>query len=78
MPRIEQILCDCGCGQVRQPSNHWRMVRINKAGAWTICDWTEGLKNRSDVKYAAGQSCCHKMLDQFLSAPKAVEEKETE
>ena len=78
MPRIEQFICDCGCKTVRQPSNHWKMVRQNSKGEWIICDWREGLLKRSDVKYAAGQTCAHTLLDKYLSAPKAVDEKETE
>jgi hypothetical protein len=68
MPMIEQIQCDCGCNAIRQPSNHWRMVRKTKSGEWIISPWREGLKNHKDVKYAAGQACAHTLLDQFLSA----------
>ena len=70
MPKIESFVCDCGCNTVRLPSNHWRMVRMTKTGEWIICTWREGLKNRKDVKYVAGDECCHKLLSQFLSAPK--------
>lgn len=70
MPKIEQFYCDCGCNTVRQPSNHWKMVRRNKNGDWIICEWRESLANNPEVKYAAGQACAHTLLDQFLSAPR--------
>ena len=69
MPKIDQFVCDCGCGAVRQLSNHWRMLRI-KEKEWIICEWNEKMQNKPNVKYLAGQGCAHKMLDKFLSIPK--------
>ena len=77
MPKIDTYQCDCGCGVTRQPSNHWRMVRLSKDGAWSICDWRVGLEKRPDVKFVAGQDCAHKLLDKFLSAPRVGKEEET-
>ena len=67
MPKLMQFQCDCGCGTIRQPSNHWRMVRISRSG-WTISEWREEMQDDLDVKYVAGEECAHKMLSQFLSA----------
>lgn len=69
MPKVDQFICECGCGSVRQASNHWRMVRLTVNG-WTISNWREELQNDSEVKYVAGEQCAHKLLSQFLSAPK--------
>jgi hypothetical protein len=69
MPKIINFGCDCGCGTIRQPSNHWRMIRLNQNG-WTISDWREELQDDADVKYVAGEECAHKMLSQFLSGRK--------
>jgi len=70
VPKIIQFQCECGCKAIRQPSNHWRMVRLNKNGEWTISDWRDEWQDDPNVKYVAGQACAHALLDQFLSAPK--------
>ena len=70
MPKVIQFMCECGCKAIRQPSNHWRMVKLNIKGEWTIFDWREDMQDDSDVKYVAGQACAHALLDQFLSTPK--------
>lgn len=64
--KIQQYLCDCGCGSIRQKSNHWWMV-IGSECSWSICEWREDYETRGDVKHAAGQECAHKLLDQFMS-----------
>ena len=74
MPLIKQFQCDCGCGVVRQPSNHWRMVRTNRNGEWVICEWRESLQGRAGVKYVAGEECAHKMLSRYMSGPQPVQD----
>jgi hypothetical protein len=67
MPKITQFQCDCGCNSIRQDSNRWWMVRTDLPG-WSICEWDDALRDLPGILYAAGQSCAHLLLDQFMSS----------
>ena len=68
--------CDCGCQSIKQASNRWWMIFINAEDQWSICEWREDFEIREGVKFAAGQRCAHRLLDQFMSEdsdPKPLE-----
>jgi hypothetical protein len=75
MPRAITYNCDV-CGAQRKEANHWFAAAISPIGM-TIYTWAsavqDGRLDRNFIRYLCGQSCAHKLLDQFLQSPSETE-----
>lgn len=75
MPLIlQQVECDCGCGAVKRDVNHWwiigtasAMARPGMQNGFFVSAWDEHLLEAPEgLRFAAGQQCVHRMLDQWM------------
>jgi hypothetical protein len=70
MPRAITYNCDI-CGAQRKEANHW-FVAVTSSARVLFTTWTSAERNdrfdSDNVKYLCGQSCAHKLLDQFLQS----------
>lgn len=69
MAKTINFVCDCGCEAVKQQSNHWWMIlEYDRDGpAIGISEWNDKFVDQPGIKFAAGESCAHKMLSQFMA-----------
>jgi len=71
---LQQVQCDCGCGAVKHEVNHWwivggaaTMAEPHVQTGFFVCAWDERLLAApGGLRFAAGQQCVHKMLDQWM------------
>ncbi|MDR3739638.1 MAG: hypothetical protein P4L40_11535 [Terracidiphilus sp.] len=66
----QAISCDI-CGTDKQQTNHW-FVAYAHNGELRICDWTSQSRLRSGTRHLCGQTCLHKLVDEFLAGTIAV------
>lgn len=60
----QAISCDI-CGTDMQQTNHW-FVAYNQRGEIRVAAWNSRTRLRSGAKHLCGQTCLHKLVDEFL------------
>lgn len=66
----QAISCDI-CGTDKQQTNHW-FVAYDQNGELRISDWTSQSRLRAGAKHLCGQTCLHKLVDEFMAKAIAV------
>jgi len=60
----QAISCDV-CGTDMQQTNHW-FVAYDQGGEIRVAAWNTRARLRSGAKHLCGQTCLHKLVDEFL------------
>jgi hypothetical protein len=67
---IRQIVsCDI-CGEEKEQTNHW-FVAYDQGGEFRISGLTPTNSQDVAAKHLCGESCVHKLLDEFLTSLEA-------
>lgn len=61
----QAISCDI-CGAEKKQTNHW-FVASEQAGELRVSGWSSRNRLRTGSKHLCGQTCLHKLLDEFLA-----------
>lgn len=61
----QAISCDI-CGSEKRQTNHW-FVAYEQAGELRVSGWTSRHRLRADSKHLCGQTCLHKLMDEFMA-----------
>ena len=61
----QAISCDI-CGTEKRQTNHW-FVAYEQTGELRISGWTSRHRMRADSKHLCGQTCLHKLVDEFMA-----------
>jgi hypothetical protein len=73
----QAISCDI-CGTEKRQTNHW-FVAYEQGGELRVSGWTSRRRSRAGSKHLCGQTCLHKLVDDFIaksmgSRPRFAEE----
>ena len=67
---IRQIVsCDI-CGEEKEQTNHW-FVAYDQGGEFRVSGLTSSNSQDLAAKHLCGESCVHKLLDEFLISTEA-------
>jgi hypothetical protein len=66
----QAISCDI-CGSEKRQTNHW-FVAYEQGGELRMSGWTSRHRLRPDSKHLCGQTCLHKLVDEFMAKSIAV------
>lgn len=66
----QAISCDI-CGTDKQQTNHW-FVAYEQNGELRISGWNSQSRLRTGAKHLCGQTCLHKLVDEFMAKTIAV------
>jgi len=66
----QAISCDI-CAAEKRQTNHW-FVAYEQGGELRVGGWTSRHKLRPDSKHLCGQTCLHKLVDEFMAKSIAV------
>ncbi len=66
----QAISCDI-CGTDKQQTNHW-FVAYDQSGELRISGWNSQSRLRAGAKHLCGQTCLHKLVDDFMAKTIAV------
>ena len=78
----QAISCDI-CGTEKKQTNHW-FVAYDQGGELRVSGWSSRNRLRPGSKHLCGQTCLHKLVDEFMAQtlasphPSAAEEEEVE
>ncbi|HVZ82754.1 MAG TPA: hypothetical protein VG893_03700 [Terracidiphilus sp.] len=61
----QAISCDI-CGTDKQQTNHW-FVAYEQNGELRIAGWRSQSRLRAGTKHLCGQTCLHKLVDEFMA-----------
>jgi hypothetical protein len=61
----QAISCDI-CGAEKKQTNHW-FVASEQGGELRVCGWNSRNKLRAGTKHLCGQTCLHKLVDEFMA-----------
>jgi len=61
----QAILCDI-CGTEKKQTNHW-YVASDQAGELRVSRWNTRNQLSSGLKHLCGQTCVHKLVDEFMA-----------
>lgn len=61
----QAISCDI-CGAEMQRANHW-FVAYGQGEELRVSGWHTGKRLRAGAKHLCGQTCLHKLVDEFLA-----------
>ncbi len=61
----QAISCDI-CGSEKKQTNHW-FVAYDQGGELRVSGWNSRNRLRSGVKHLCGQTCLHKLVDNFMA-----------
>lgn len=61
----QAISCDI-CGAEKKQTNHW-FVACEQAGELRVSGWSSRNRLRTGSKHLCGQTCLHKLIDEFLA-----------
>jgi hypothetical protein len=64
------ISCDI-CGTEKRQTNHW-FVAYEQAGELRVSGWNSRYRLRAGAKHLCGQTCLHKLVDEFMAKSIAV------
>lgn len=65
----QAISCDI-CGAEKKQTNHW-YVACEQAGELRLGGWNSRMKQRPGTKHLCGQTCLHKLVDEFIARASA-------
>jgi hypothetical protein len=68
----QAISCDI-CGNEKKQTNHW-FVAYDQGGELRVSGWNSRNRLRPGSKHLCGQTCLHKLVDDFLARDLAVRE----
>jgi hypothetical protein len=66
----QAISCDI-CATEKKQTNHW-FVAIEQGGELRLSGWSSRCKLRPGSKHLCGQTCLHKLVDEFMARNIAV------
>jgi hypothetical protein len=66
----QAISCDI-CGAEKKQTNHW-FVAYEQSGELRASGWNSRLRLRPGMKHLCGQTCLHKLMDDFMARAIAV------
>jgi hypothetical protein len=66
----QAISCDI-CASEKRQTNHW-FVAYEQAGELRVSGWSSRHKLRAGSKHLCGQTCLHKLVDEFMAKAIAV------
>jgi hypothetical protein len=66
----QAISCDI-CGTEKGQTNHW-FVAFEQGGELRISDWNSRNRSKPGAKHLCGQTCLHKLADDFMARSIAV------
>jgi len=66
----QAISCDI-CAAEKRQTNHW-FVAYEQGGELRVSGWTSRHRLRADSKHLCGQTCLHKLVDEFMAKSIAV------
>jgi hypothetical protein len=66
----QAISCDI-CGTEKKQTNHWFVV-YDQGGELRVGSWASRNRLRPGSKHLCGQTCLHKMVDEFISKALAM------
>ena len=61
----QAISCDI-CGTEKRQTNHW-FVAYEQAGELRLSGWTSSRRLRGESTHLCGQTCLHKLVDEFMA-----------
>ena len=61
----QAISCDV-CGAEKKQTNHW-YVACDQGGELRVSGWSTRNRMRAGSKHLCGQTCLHKLVDEFIS-----------
>ena len=61
----QAISCDI-CGSEKKQTNHW-FVAYDQGGELRLSGWSSRNKLRPGTKHLCGQTCLHKLVDEFMA-----------
>ena len=61
----QAISCDI-CGTEKRQTNHW-FVAFEQAGELRLGGWTSRNRARPNSKHLCGQTCVHKLVDEYMA-----------
>ncbi len=61
----QAISCDI-CGAEKRQTNHW-FVAYTHGGELRVTGWTANNRLRAGSKHLCGQTCLHKLVDEFIA-----------
>jgi hypothetical protein len=66
----QAISCDI-CGAEKKQTNHW-YVACEQAGEMRLGGWNSRMRQRPGAKHLCGQTCLHKLVDEFMARASAA------
>ena len=66
----QAISCDI-CGAEKRQTNHW-FVAYEQSGELRVSGWTSRRKLRPGSKHLCGQTCLHKLVDEYMAKSVAM------
>jgi hypothetical protein len=72
----QAITCDI-CGSEKRQTNHW-FVAYEHGGELRMSGWTSRHRLRPGSKHLCGQTCLHKLVDEFMAKSIAVRAQRTD
>jgi hypothetical protein len=66
----QAISCDI-CGSEKKQTNHW-FVAYDQGGELRVSGWSSRNRLRAGSKHLCGQTCLHKLVDEFMARTLAV------
>jgi len=61
----QAISCDI-CGAEKRQTNHW-FVAYARGGELRVTGWNANGRMRAGSKHLCGQTCLHKLVDEFIA-----------
>ena len=66
----QAISCDI-CGTEKKQTNHW-FVAYDQGGELRVSGFSAGIRLRPGMKHLCGQTCLHKLVDEYITLARAV------
>jgi hypothetical protein len=66
----QAVSCDI-CATEKRQTNHW-FVAYEQSGELRVSGWNSRHRQRPDSKHLCGQTCLHKLVDEFMAKSIAV------
>jgi hypothetical protein len=61
----QAVSCDI-CGTEKRLTNHW-FVAYDLGGELRVSGWNSRNRSRAEAKHLCGQTCLHKLVDEFIT-----------